>query len=124
MGCDWIVDNLNTHWSLDVCRLIAELCNVPFRNEELRTGEQRRAFLMDPTHKHVFHFTPTHGSWLNQVELWFSVLARRFLKRGDFGSMEEFEMRLLAPFLRTTIGSCPPRTAGPIWDAAGARDSI
>jgi len=95
-GCDWVVDNLNTHWSLDVCRLIAELSSVPFVEAELRTGEQRRAFLADQTHKHVFHFTPTHGSWLNQVELWFSVLGRRFLKRGDFSSMEDFEARLRA----------------------------
>jgi transposase len=43
----------------------------------------------------VFHFTPKHGSWLNQVELWFSVLARRFLKRGDFRSAQDFEARLV-----------------------------
>ena len=43
-----------------------------------------------------FHFTPTYSSWLNQVELWFSVLARRFLKRGDFASATEFEQRLTA----------------------------
>jgi hypothetical protein len=95
-GCDWVVDNLNTHWSLDVCRVIADLCDVPFLKAELRTGGQRRAFLKDPSHKHVFHFTPTHGSWLNQVELWFSVLGRRFLQRGVFGSMQDFETRLLA----------------------------
>jgi transposase len=95
-GWDWVVDNLNTHWSLEVCRVMADLCRVPFVAAELRTGPQRRAFLTNPTHKHVFHFTPTHGSWLNQVELWFSVLSRRFLKRGDFGSMEEFVERLLA----------------------------
>jgi hypothetical protein len=95
-GCDWVVDNLNTHWSLDVCRVMADLCDVPVVEGELRTGQQRRAFLTDPTHKHVFHFTPTHGSWLNQVELWFSVLGRRFLRRGDFSSMGDFEARLLA----------------------------
>jgi hypothetical protein len=95
-GCDWVVDNLNTHWSLEVCRVMAELCGVPCAEAELRTGLQRRTFLTDPTHKHMVHFTPTHGSWLNQVELWFSVLARRFLKRGDFHSMAEFEERLLA----------------------------
>lgn len=93
--CDWVVDNLNTHWSVDVCRVIADLCRVPFVAAELRTGAERRAFLTDPDHKHVFHFTPTHGSWLNQVELWFSVMSRRFLKRGDFDSMEDFEERLL-----------------------------
>jgi hypothetical protein len=94
-GCDWVMDNLNTHWSLDACRVMADLCDVPFVEGELRTGRQRRAFLTDSTHKHVFHFTPTHGSWLNQVELWFSVLGRRFLRRGDFRSMEDLEARLL-----------------------------
>jgi len=52
--------------------------------------------LTDTSHKHVFHFTPKHGSWLNQVELWFGVLQRRFLARGEFPSAEEFERRLTA----------------------------
>ena len=90
---DWILDNLNTHWSLPVCQLVAELSDVPFVPRELRTGKERRAFLTDPSHKHVFHFTPKHGSWLNQVELWFGVLARRFLARGNFCSAEDFESR-------------------------------
>jgi transposase len=42
----------------------------------------------------VDNFTPKHGSWLNQVELWFSVLARRFLKRGDFSGPQDFAARL------------------------------
>jgi hypothetical protein len=91
---EWVVDNLNTHWSLAVCRLVAQWCHGPCVAKDLRRGRQRRAFLSDPTHTHVFHFTPTHGSWLNQVELWFSVLARRFLKRGDFGAAQDFATRL------------------------------
>jgi hypothetical protein len=80
---DWVLDNPNTHWSLEVCEYVATASDVPFEPRLLRTGAQRRAFLTDQSHKHVFHFTPKHGSWLNQVELWFSVLARRFLQRGD-----------------------------------------
>jgi transposase len=91
---DWVLDNLNTHWSLDVCRLVAQWCKVPFVPKDLRRGVQRRAFLSDASHPHVFHFTPKHDSWLNPVELWFSVLARRFLKRGDFDSAQDFETRL------------------------------
>jgi DDE superfamily endonuclease len=93
---DWGVDNLNTHWSRDVCRLVAQWCGVPFVAKALCRGAQRRAFLSDPTHKHGFHCTPKHGSWLNQVAWWFSVLARRFLKRGDFASAHDFETRLSA----------------------------
>ena len=93
-GYDWVVDNLNTHWSLEVCRLVAEWCEVPLVAKELRCGAQRRAFLSDPRHKVVFHFTPKHGSWLNQVELFFSVLSRQLLRRGDFASVEQFGVRL------------------------------
>jgi hypothetical protein len=91
---DWIVDNLNTHWSLDVCRWVANRSGISCDVKALESGQQRRAFLSEPSHKHVFHFTPIHGSWLNQVELFFSVLSRRFLKRGDFASAADFEERL------------------------------
>jgi hypothetical protein len=95
-GFDWVVDNLNTHMSLELCEVVAYLCGLPFQPKHLKTMEQRRAFLSNPEHKHVFHFTPVHGSWLNQVELFFGVLSRQFLRRGDFVSIEEFEKRLLA----------------------------
>jgi DDE superfamily endonuclease len=91
---DWVLDNLKTPWSLEVCQLVAGWCQRPFEPKMLQRGIPRRAFLSDRGHKHVFHFTPIHGSWLNQGELWFSVLARRFLKRGDFGSVEDCEGRL------------------------------
>jgi transposase len=91
---DWVMDNLNTHWSLDVCRLVAQWCKVPFEPVKRTKGVQRRAFLGDPRHRHVFHFTPKHGSWLNQAELFFSVLHRRFLARGSFPSAKDFDRRL------------------------------
>jgi len=91
---DWVMDNLNTHWSMDVCRLVARWCKVPFEPDKLKKGVQRRAFLSDPSHRHVFHFTPKHGSWLNQAELFFGTLQRRFLARGSFRSIKDFERRL------------------------------
>jgi transposase len=91
---DWVMDNLNTHWSLDVCRLVARWCQVPFEPAKLKKGVQRRAFLSDPRHRHVFHFTPKYGSWLNQAELFFSVVHRRFLARGSFPSAKDFDRRL------------------------------
>jgi len=91
---DWIVDNLNTHMSLELCEVVAYLCDLPFHPKDLKTMQQRRAWLSDPEHKHVFHYLPVHGSWLNQAELFFSVFARQFLRRGDFASVKEFEERL------------------------------
>jgi hypothetical protein len=80
--------------SLELCEVVAYLCGLPFEPERLKTMGQRRAWLSEPSHKHVFHYLPVHGSWLNQVELFFSVLARQFLRRGDFASIKEFEERL------------------------------
>ena len=42
-----------------------------------------------------FHFTPTHASWLNQIELWFSILSRKVLKRGIFNSKEDLVAKVL-----------------------------
>jgi hypothetical protein len=90
---DWIMDNLHTHWSLEVCRLVARWCGVPFAPNKRQTGVQRRAFLGDPSHRHMWHFTPQHGAWLTQAALFFGVLSRRFLARGSFRSVKEFAVR-------------------------------
>jgi transposase len=42
------------------------------------------------------HYTPTHASWLNQVELFFSILARRLLKRGEFHSVQDLVGKVMA----------------------------
>ena len=91
---DWVMDNFNTPWSLDGCRLVASWCTVAFEPHKLQKGPQRRAFLSDPDHRHVLHCTPKHGSWLHQAELFFGVLSRRFLARGSFPSAKDFARRL------------------------------
>jgi hypothetical protein len=91
----WVMDNLNTHWSLKVCQLFAQLNGVPFEAKKLKRGAQRREFLTDPSYKHVIHYTPKHGSWLNQVELFFSVLQRRLIRRGNFLSKADLTRKIL-----------------------------
>ena len=47
-------------------------------------------------HPHVFvHNTPTHASWLNQVELFFSIIERRLLRNGEFDSTDELAGRMI-----------------------------
>lgn len=67
-----IVDNLKTHTTEEVEKFLAK---------------HRRVHL---------HFTPTHASWLNQVELFFSILERRLLKRGEFDSTDDLAARIIA----------------------------
>ena len=91
----WVMDNLNTHWTFALCQYLGKLSQAWDNRPKLRTGAQRRAFLTDPSHKHVVHFTPKHGSWLNQVEIWFGVLSRRLLRRGEFRSAAELATRIV-----------------------------
>jgi hypothetical protein len=44
----------------------------------------------------VFHYTPKHASWVNQVECFFSILQRQCLRDGSFGSVDELRAAVLA----------------------------
>jgi hypothetical protein len=98
----FVADQLNTHQSETLVRLIAERCGLPDDLGEkgasgvLRSMATRAAFLSDPMHRIQFVYVPKHSSWLNQVEIWFSILVRRVIKRSNFTSIEELRARILA----------------------------
>ena len=98
----FITDNLDTHQSESLVCLVAELCDLDEdlgkkgRRGILRSTATRAAFLQDPSHRIRFVYTPKHASWLNQIELWFSILVRRLLKRASFTSVEDLQARVLA----------------------------
>jgi len=93
----FICDNLNTHLSEEVVRLVAEKINytgdLGEKNKRgiLKNMDSRAEFLKDDSHEIVFLFTPYHCSWLNQIEIWFGIINRQLLKRGDFESVECLE---------------------------------
>lgn len=101
---EWIfvVDNLNIHVSASLVRFVAQRCGLDLDLGRkglygiLRSQATRAQFLSDADHRLRFVYTPKRASWLNQIELWFSILSRRLLRRGSFVSVHHLRDRILA----------------------------
>lgn len=97
----WVMDCLNTHQSEALVRIVAEQeldspeLGVKGKSGILKSMKTRAKFLSDPSHRLVIHFTPKHSSWLNQIEIWFSILVRKLLRRSSFKSTEQLKTRII-----------------------------
>lgn len=63
-------------------------------NGSSHTSKATRAWLEDHP-RFVPHYTPVHASWVNQVELFFSILTRRVLKHGSFTSQDDLVSKIM-----------------------------
>ena len=101
-GYLFLVDQLNTHQSEQLVRFVAQFegytgdLGVKGVSGMLQSMTTRAAFLSDPQRWIQFVYLPKHTSWLNQIEIWFSILTRRVLRRTSFCSTQELRERILA----------------------------
>ncbi len=98
----FVCDNLTTHCSESLVRYVAEACDIePSLGKKGKSGVlksvgTRKGFLTESGHRIRFVYVPKHTSWLNQIEIWFSILVRRVIKRGNFSSAADLREKILA----------------------------
>lgn len=100
-GWWFIVDQLNTHKSESLVRFVAQREGIEAsklgekgKSGILKSMKTRQEFLSAVEHQIRFIFTPKHCSWLNQIEIWFSILAKKLIKWGNFKSKEDLQEQL------------------------------
>ena len=101
-GWVFVVDNLTIHCSESLVRYVAGACGVEDdlgqkgKRGVLKSVATRKAFLTNKGHRIRFVYVPKHTSWLNQIEIWFSILVRRVIRRGNFTSVADLRAKILA----------------------------
>jgi hypothetical protein len=95
-----LCDQLNTHKSESlVCFIAQVLGDHQVLGEKgkrgiLKSMETRQAYLSDSSHRIRFVYTPKHCSWLNPIEVWFSILGKHVLNRGNFPSIQDLRQKI------------------------------
>ncbi len=101
-GWIFVVDNLTIHCSESLVRYVAKVCGFEEdlgkkgKRGVLKSVATRKVFLVDTRHRIRFVYVPKHTSWLNQIEIWFSILVRRVIRRGNFTSAADLRDKILA----------------------------
>jgi transposase len=98
----WVIlcDQLNTHKSETLVRFIAnaigddQVLGEKGRSGILQNMKTRQAYLCDLSHRLRFVYTPKHCSWLNPIEVWFSILGKHVLNRGNFTSIPDLKQKI------------------------------
>ena len=101
-GWIFVADNLTIHGSESLVRYVARECGVEEdlgkkgKRDVLRSVATRKAFRTDPRPRIRFVYVPKHTSWLNPIEIGFSILVRRVITRGNFRSVADLREKILA----------------------------
>jgi hypothetical protein len=73
------------------------------------------------------HFTPTHASWMNLVEVWFSLIERQAIHHGTFGSVKDLNAKIRV-FIDAWNDRCHPfvwtKTADQILTRANRQKTL
>lgn len=97
----FVADQLNTHQSEALVRFVAQRCGIEEdlgkkgHHGILQSMASRAEFLSRPDKAIVFHYTPKHASWMNQIEIWFAISARKVIRRGNFSSTNDLRTKVL-----------------------------
>ena len=97
----FITDQLNIHQSASLVQWVAltigEAGDLGEKGKSgiLQSMPTRAEFLSCTAHRIHFVYTPKPCSWLKQIEMWFSILVRRLLKRASFTSTDDLRQRIL-----------------------------
>jgi transposase len=104
-----------THATPDFLRLMKKVVSaypgqkvhVVLDNASVHLSSDTEKWLAKQNGEVVFHFTPTGASWMNQIEIWNGIIARKLIRRGTFKSVKALN-RDIEAFVKQWNSDCKP----------------